>query len=242
MKQALFIVLLFSSFAATAQRMIKRNPAKHQQLWVGITVSPDYNNRTLSSDGSMAADIVKDSRDKREMGQFGYTAGLAVHYNLSEQWSIEAGVQYAQKGYRTKKENLVWQQPSPAFPTTSKFIYDYFFIDIPLQATYTTGTGNCRFFYSAGLALNIFLEGEATGIFEYANGSKDKSTGPATTNEKKLSLSPLLSAGIDYTFKPNMHFRLAPVFRYGITKMIDAPVSERLWNAGLNLGFYYRLL
>lgn len=242
MKQALFIVLFFSSFAATAQRMIKRNPAAHQQLWVGVTVSPDYNNRILSSDGSMAADIVKESRDKREVGQIGYTAGLAVHYTLAEQWSIEAGVQYAQKGYRTKKENLVWPQPSSAFPTTSKFIYNFSFLDIPLQVKYTRGHGNCRFFYTAGLAMNIFLEGEATGIFEYANGSKDKSTGPATTNEKKVSLSPLLSAGIDYTFKPHIHFRLAPIFRYGITKMIDAPVAERLWNAGLNLGFYYRLL
>jgi Outer membrane protein beta-barrel domain len=242
MKQVILILAFFNSFAASAQLIRKNKPAAHQQLWVGITVSPDYNNRTLSSDGSMAADIVKDSRDKKEIGQAGYTAGLAVNYIFTEAWSIEAGVQYAQKGYRTKKENLVWPQPSPAFPTTSKFIYNYFFLDIPLQVKYTTGTGNCRFFYSAGLAFNILLEGEATGIFEYADGSKDKSTGPATTNEKKLSLSPLLSAGIDYRFKPNMHFRLAPVFRYGITKMIDAPVSERLWNAGLNLGFYYRLL
>jgi hypothetical protein len=242
MKQALFILLFFSFFSATGQRMIKRSPAAYQQLWVGITVSPDYNNRSLRSDGSMSADIVKESRDKREMGQIGYTAGLAVNYTPAGQWSIEAGVQYAQKGYRSKKENLVWPQPSPAFPTTSKFIYNYFFLDIPLQVKYTTGTGNCRFFCSAGLAFNIFLEGEATGIFEYANGSKDKSTGPATSNENKISLSPLLSAGIDYSFKPRMHFRLAPIFRYGITKMIDAPVSERLWNAGLNFGFYYRLL
>ena len=242
MKQVVFSLLLFIPFAATAQLIIKRNPAVQQQLWVGVTVSPDYNNRILSSDGSMAAGIVKDNRNKKEVGQIGYTAGLTVNYTMNKKFSIETGVQYAQKGYRTKKENLVWPQPSPAFPTTSKFIYDYFFLDIPLQVKYTTGSGNCRFFYTAGLVMNIFLEGEATGIFEYANGSKDKSTGPATNNAKKISLSPLLGAGVDYTFKPRMHFQLAPVFRYGITKMIDAPVSEHVWNAGLNLGFYYRLL
>lgn len=242
MKQLLFGLAFFSSFTATAQLILKKKPAAHKQLWVGVTVSPDYTNRSLGSDGSMAADIVKENRNKKEAGQTGYTAGLAVIYTLTEQLSIETGVQYAQKGYRTKKENLVWQQPSPSFPTTSKIIYNYFFLDIPLQATYTTGSGRCRFFYTAGLAMNIFLGGKVATLFEYADGSKDKSTGPATNNEKKISLSPLLSAGMEYAFKPNMHFRLAPIFRYGITKVIDAPVSERFWNAGLNVGFYYRLL
>jgi hypothetical protein len=51
----------------------------------------------------------------------------------------------------------------------------------------------------------------------------------------------LISAGAEYKIKNKMYVRIEPTFRYGVLKIIDAPVTAYLWNAGLNMGFYYRL-
>jgi hypothetical protein len=51
----------------------------------------------------------------------------------------------------------------------------------------------------------------------------------------------MVSAGVDYKLNNKMHLLAEPTFRYGIIKTKDAPVTEHLWNAGLNVGFYYSL-
>jgi hypothetical protein len=47
--------------------------------------------------------------------------------------------------------------------------------------------------------------------------------------------------GLEYRLKNSFFIRAEPTFRYGILKIIDQPVTEYLWNAGLNIGVYYDL-
>lgn len=60
-------------------------------------------------------------------------------------------------------------------------------------------------------------------------------------NYRKLNLSPLISAGFDYRLNNKRSLKVEPTFRYGILKTIEAPVSENIWNAGLNIGYYITL-
>ncbi len=54
----------------------------------------------------------------------------------------------------------------------------------------------------------------------------------------KFNLSPTISLGIDYTITEKFNFKIEPTFRYGILKIIDAPLISYLWSAGLNMSFY----
>jgi len=51
----------------------------------------------------------------------------------------------------------------------------------------------------------------------------------------------MVSMGVDYKLTDKIHLSSEPTFRFGLSKIKDAPVIEKLWNAGLALGISYGL-
>lgn len=238
MKIILLLLITFSSLVVQAQ---ESRPAKEsKRIFVGISFSPDYNFRTLkNSDGSATSDNVINRRNNLEIGKFGYSTGLNLYINFSKRLALETGIQYSNKGYKTKKQDVVFGQPVPNTPAKARFIYTYQYIGIPLKANFNFGKNKVRFITGIGFATNILINQKQTSILEYADGRKDKTKQSSTSNFKNLDISPLISIGIDYKINDQVHVKAEPTFRYGLLKTIDAPVSEHLWNAGLNIGFYY---
>jgi Outer membrane protein beta-barrel domain len=240
MKRLFLLLTLFSSFAMQAQK--SKSSKEPQQIFIGVNFSPDYTNRKLKNNNGIATTgIVLNSRNDNETGKFGYTTGLNVCIHFTKLIGFETGIQYSNKGYQTKKMDLNFGQPGPGLPTKSKHIYNYHYIDIPLKVNFTFGKGKVQFFSSAGFITNIFIKATQTNILEYADGRKDKRKESSTFDYKKIDISPMISVGFTYKINEKMHFTVEPTFRYGILKIIDAPITEYLWNAGLNMGFYYRL-
>ena len=88
---------------------------------------------------------------------------------------------------------------------------------------------------------NLLLNEREMYNYYYSNGKSDKKTVVRTNEFKKIDISPMISAGIDYKINDNNHMLIEPTCRYGIIKIKDAPVSEKLWSAGLNVGIYHVL-
>lgn len=208
---------------------------------MGLNLSPDYSYRTLKSDGTMFSGSVVSSRNNQEVAKFGYTVGLNIYFNITSRAAFETGIQYSNKGYKTKLMDLVWLQPDPSLPTKGKFIYNISYLDIPAKINLTFGEKKLRFCAGAGLAVNFLIKQTITSIQNYTNGDTKRKTSSSNNNYKKLNLSPIISAGFDYTFNNKNSLKVEPTFRYGILKIIDAPVSENLWNVGLNIGYYFKL-
>ena len=237
MKQFLFFLAIIISFAVQGQN---NKPTK--KILIGFNFSPDYNFRTLkNSNGESSADVTIKNRNDIETPKFGYTTGMNVGIIVSQRLGLETGIQYSDKGYKTKIQDLVYFPPSPSSPKKAHFIYAYQYVGIPFKAKFYFGKGNVRFLSSIGLMTNFLLNVKQTTIVEYSNGKTEKNTQSTTSSFKKVDISPIVSIGIDYKLNKKFHLLAEPTFRYGVIKTKSAPVTENLWNAGLNIGIYYEL-
>jgi len=231
MKQVLIVMASLLSLNAQAQK-----------LMIGYNFSSDYNYRTLkNSDGSSSADIVIKSRNDDETARFGYTTGLNVCFGLSKHISLETGIQYSNKGYQRKGQytNLIPFDPSD--PVKVSWVYAYQYIGIPFKAKFTFGEGKFRFIAGIGFTTSLLINYKQTATYEYADGHKEKRRSSSTSGFNKIDLSPMISAGASYKLNKKIQLFAEPTFRYGLIRVKDAPVSEKLWNAGLNVGVNYVL-
>jgi len=238
MKSLTLFLGIISCLAVSAQM------AKSNRILVGFSFSPDYAYRTLKDNGGddFAGQVI-DSRNNAEIGKLGYTMGVDVSMSITKKLRVETGIQYSNKSYQTRKQEVYYQQPppDPVMPLTARFIYNYQYVDVPLKLKLVVGKKRARFIPAAGLALNFLLNANTKGVFEYPDGKTRKQDQSSTFDFKKFNISPLISLGAEYRVKSNMYVRMEPTFRYGILKTIDRPVTEYLWNAGLNIGFYFAL-
>ncbi|MES2397169.1 MAG: outer membrane beta-barrel protein [Bacteroidota bacterium] len=240
MKKVLFSFLLLISFGLSAQDSTNTT-LKH---WaIGYTVSPDYCYRTVTSDGSASMNNIVTFRNENEVPQFGITSGFNVAYFFTKHFSIETGINYSNRGYRTKYfSDFISPSgtPDPFIPTKINYIYNYNFIDIPLKINFVAGKKKLHFIASAGISANFLLFLKETRISEYSDGRKITSYPKPQTGFDFSDLTMLLSAGTDINLTNKLNLRIEPTFRYSLGIKQTSPIKEHLWSAGLSLGFYYR--
>ena len=237
------------------QDSLKSVPSNEfKQVFVGVNISPDYCYRTLTNtDDNPFNSFITDFRNNDEKAKYSYTAGLNIYYKISKCTGFEAGVQYSNKGYQSKTDDLTFGDlidPRYGFvyatiqgpvPTTARFIENYNYLDIPLRAIFSLGKKKLSFVASIGITANILLKATETVILEYENAASKRERNAQSYNFKKINLSPTISLGADYKISKRLNLRAEPTFRYGILTIIDAPISEYLWNGGINISCYYKL-
>jgi hypothetical protein len=242
------IILTPNLFAQEKEEDVHESDFKRIQI--GINFSPDYCYRILKSDDSENADLVTALRDKNETVKLGYTTGLNLVYNFNKRFGVEIGAQFSNKGYRTKKMNYGdpidsrngFNFPPPNNePVSGKFIYNNYYIDVPLKVNFILGKKKIRFISSAGFATNIFIKETSKLILDYDDGSTEKRINSTPFDYNRINISLMISAGIDWKINSKNNLRVEPTFRYGVLKTIDAPVTAYLWSAGLNIGYYFGL-
>lgn len=236
MKHLTIFFLTLIAFSCYGQYKIKETPIKDfKRVQIGINVSPDICFRTLkNNEGTSSSDLIITQRNDRETVKVGYTTGLNVCFNIKKFVGLETGIQYSNKGYETKKQDLIFGQSD----TQSKFVYDFHCIDIPVKVNFTIGKKKVRFFISVGLTTNIFIKETHTSFLYYPDRI-DKKTSPANLDYNKVNLSPTISVGIDYKINDRMNLRVEPTFRYGVLKIIDMPVTGYLYSGGLNISYFF---
>jgi hypothetical protein len=244
MKKLFVFVFIITSVFVYAQDSTKTKKAS--RFFIGVNFSPDYCYRTIKhTDNSYLSDFIYDTRNKIEQPKLGFTSGINVCYILTKHISLDLGLQYSNKGYQTKNETLIYPTPGSAatynLPTSGRFVYRYNYIDIPLKANFVFGKKKLRLITSVGLTTNIFISETNSFIGKYSNGSSFRSSSTANYGLSRVNLSPLISCGIDYKINNKMFFRVEPTFRYSILSTVNAPITEYVWSAGLNVSYYFGL-
>lgn len=242
MQKLLLLLVILISISASAQT---------NKLVIGITASPDICYRTLKNNGGgEIAELIINYRNDYEHPKLGYTAGMSVCYNLSERIGIETGLQYATKGETSINSDFKsgdhldsnYGFVSAKDPTTElKSIYNYNYLDIPVRAIFSFGQRKIRFISSIGLTTNVFLYATKKNIYTFESGEKKTEKVDQPYTFKPVGLTSTISAGIDCQLNNKMNLRVEPTFRYGLSKIIDTPVTARLWSAGLNITCYYAI-
>jgi hypothetical protein len=254
MKKLFVFLLLFISVFANAQDSTKTKKAS--SFFIGANFSPDYCFRTLkNNDGSQLSSMIVDSYNKIEVAKFGFSTGVSFCFVITKHISLDLGVQYSNKGFQNKESSLTFgdmidrrrgfvynTNPSNAnLPTSGKIVYTYNYLDIPLKVNFVFGKKKVRFISSIGLTTNLLMSSKNTFVGQDSTGKSIKNSSNTTPTYSRINLSPTISCGIDYKINDKMFFRVEPTFRYGILKMTDTPVTQYLWNAGLNISYYFGL-
>jgi hypothetical protein len=104
MKQFFILLLTFLSAITFGQ-----NAKQENKVSIGYSFSPDYSFRTpKNGDGNNSTDFAIKSRDNIEKAKFGYTTGSHMTFHFSDLPGFETGVQFSNKGYKTKEQDLVY--------------------------------------------------------------------------------------------------------------------------------------
>jgi len=216
---------------------------KFKHWAVGYSVSPDYCFRILTSDGSASSKSIISLRNEHEVHQYGITSGFNVCYFFKKHFSIETGINYSNRGYRTKDfSDFTTNDPNdPLIPTKIKYIYNYNFIDIPLKANFILGKKKLRFIASAGINTNFLLFRTEITTAEYFDGSVVTNNYKSESGFHFVDFTALLSAGTDINLTKKFNLRLEPTYRYSLAPMRTSSIKEHLWSVGLNFGLYYKL-
>ena len=239
MKKAFLLIAFLTSYTLYAQEATTGS-----KISVGFSFSPDYNFRTISSSEKNAGiDLSVKSRNDLEIAKIGYTTGLNVSFKLSDRIELESGLQYSNKGYRTKTMDLVFEgDPTNLLvKTKAKFNYSYQYIGVPLKLNMFFGEGDLRFVSGIGVTTNFLLNVQNRANYEYLDGKKETKKETNTDDFNKIDISPMISLGIDYKLSHSIHLRAEPTFRYGIIKTTSTPIAENLWNAGMNVVLSFEL-
>lgn len=237
----LFVLISFSAFAKDSTSV------EFKRFALGIHASPDYCFRTLiNNDGSASSNNVASFRNGIEIPKLGYTAGIGLLCNINKNFALELGMHYSNKGYQTAWQDFTYlvpptSQPDPALPIRYKEKYHFSCIDFPLIAHFKFGQKKLSFAASAGIVTNIILYERVEQFKEFIDGTRERHKGASNFIYNPLNFSPMIGLGTNLKLGKKTTLKLLPTFRYGVLQIIDAPVSGRLWNVGLDIGFYINL-
>jgi len=234
MKKLLIFLLTFLPLISFCQNYDAPNANK---IAIGLTYSPDYCYRTIKTDTSLQC--LANLRNNDEIPKYGYTTGLNLALNFNKRFALELGLLFSDKGEKTKKYNLIGNQPDPDLPTKITFISHLLYLDIPIKVNYFILTRRTKLFVLAGVSPSVFLTQKTTSIAEYSDGSTKTNTSSGASGFSKINLTFIAGFGVSYDLTKTITLKIEPTYRRSITPISNALVKEYLYSMGLNTGFFF---
>lgn len=239
MRIYVFVSYLFIATLTFGQNINSDNKVNNlKKIQIGFNISPDVCYRTIV--GSTNTETIEEYRNELDIPKISYTTSVNILYNIKNYFSIETGIQYSNKGYQTKDVELTSTEPDPNVPEKVKTIYNFHYLDIPLKTNFIFGENKIRLIASVGVNVGFLVNDSQTNILFFSDKT-DRTTSPIGQEFRKVNLSPFLSLGADYKINEKMNLRLEPIFRYGLLKTTETPLTDRLYSVGLNIGLYVGL-
>lgn len=220
----LFILLSFSAFAKDSTKV------EFKRFAFGIHASPDYCFRSLSGEGSTYK-----FKNSIEEPMYGYSAGADFSYFFKKKFAISLGIGFTQKGYQTIAFTLT--DANGMSLGTTKFRYNYNYIEVPLKASLFLGKKNVHLVPSIGVTPAFMLYEQTLSKYEYNNGSNSSKKGQPNYIYNPFNLFINGSVGVDFKLGESMGLKIEPTYSYGLLTTLDSYMTEKLWSAGLNVGW-----
>jgi hypothetical protein len=245
MKTKLPLVALFLAVAAFLRGS---DSFTFNRLYIGIGITPDvsyrYLNKNFVPSGNSEAQVqgIISDRNSHDFPEVGVMGGVKIGVYLTHWLAIESGLQYNMQRFRYSS-NTFYAAPyavnSPladSFTTVDRNTYHY--LDIPLALNFSIGKKKVRGIISAGVNFDFLLRKGIYYTYTYADGRVVSGREVDNYNSfNTFNLSPFLGIGADFYCTKSFIIRIMPQAQMQALKNINAPVTEYLWNAGLNVSF-----
>jgi len=256
MKTKFALLLTFMAITSLAFSSDKKDKDERpfKRVYIGLSITPDVSYRYLHGNfvtaGTSQSNIqgTIDYSNSHSVPEFGINAAFKVGINLTRWLAIESGVGYSLIRYRYNSNqfyspnifNGIINNPADSFQTTDKETYQY--MTIPIGLRFSMGHKKVRGIIAAGASLDFLVKQTAVYSYAYADGTTVSGTKvDAPNNFNTFNVSPYLGVGIDCYLSPVFFLRIMPQAEIQGLKNINTPVTEYLWNAGLNVSFLFGL-
>lgn len=247
MKKILFVLLMVIPSFTFAQQAEEKS-AGDKAFSIGLTFSPDYFYRILTSSGSF--DWIKGLRS-REEPIFGYTTGISLNAKVHNRVSLETGLLLGKRGEQLGSNDLVFGDQIEdrnnfnytAGPSIEKvsFKFHYYFFEVPIKVKYYLLNNRSKFYIAGGTSVNVFLFDRTVFRVEYSDGSVKKSK---TLNNlgyldfNRINLAILGGFGYSYDLTEKSYFKVEPIYRQSVVPLVRAPIKQYIYSAGIDLGYF----
>ncbi len=201
----------------------------------------DYSFRTLNT--SLQDDITQlilDSRDG-DSKKLNWRFGLNYNIKVDKKLYLKTGIRLARIGYKgEKRTGLIWTQsingspPNPNLPSEVQFIYDYYFIEVPIIGRLDFLENKLTPFLELGISPSLYLRSRTKTITDLSTDVEFHSEENSAFN--KLHFVGNLSLGVNYRINGKYHLFGQTIFRYHLTKTADSDIKEHLYNYGIEVG------
>lgn len=212
---------------------------QYRKIKIGLSYSPQYNSRSLNF--GQSNQWLEAIRNNKEVGKYGFTAGITLQYTINKKWAIESGLLYSDQGYKTKWEDLTWEEDDVALPKRAKTIYHYQYAVIPLKVNYYLRDARLKYFVSAGIIPHFLLSRRTV----LKTDGDDKQTNSQRLGYAETNVQIMLGGGINYRLSKRFDFTVAPFYQRSLTSVsVYENEKEFLYSAGLQtavaFSFYKR--
>lgn len=227
-----------------------------QGRWsIGASAWSGASDRTLiNTDGSELAERIIAGRDDREHADLAVRGSFHAAYRLSDRFSLAAGVAYARFGYAqtVHLRDLTFGDaiaPRRGFiyiindvlPAHWRFVDRFHYLEVPIGVVMELGQGRWRSSTTLGVAPAFLLAAQGVTVSTYADGREYRERFDLPGDYAAFNLIPYFSTGVSMHLGDRWNWSLRPTFRYGALKLIDAPVSGRVYSMTLDLGVQFTL-
>jgi hypothetical protein len=219
--------------------------AQNGKLLIGVTFSPDYSYRHLSTSKKNATPYTQNIIDQRnafESPILGFTSGVKILYKLKARWAIETGFGVSKRGNVFKIDNLIFFDPNdPLAGAKSKIKFSYYYLEIPIKMNYYITTGKIKLFASAGISGDLFMFGRTKQKVTFSDGHSQiyHSTSHAKFNSAALGIQTGL--GAEYSVNDKFDMRIEPLYRRQVVVSGAYTIKEYFYSIGINFGVFYKL-
>ena len=233
------IALIASGVIARGQDTL----ATHGNWSLGLSGSLDMSYRTLvKNEDTPIVDGLYEFREDAEVPGLRYSAGVDVIRDLGAHWGLSLGIQYSDRGFRTKENGINFTDNTGATIADATLHYHHKFISFPLMVRYGSAKGKVRFRSALGASLDRLHEQHTVLVIEYPDGSEDEERFSDTFTEyEEWGISTIAEAGICVGLSEQFGLHFALRGRYQVNELVDAPLSAHLYDMGLIVGCQLRL-
>lgn len=212
----------------------------YRRLSIGISYEANLSNRQLNY-GSSDQWIV-DLRNENEVPKYGYTTGLIFRYRLHSKFNLETGLLFANRGYTSPKETLIWESNDPKFPSKVKTTVSMNYVEIPFSLNYKLKVGKLDVYVMGGVSLNYFTNKVTRFKVYFENGDKDISKDKTDVGFEERTYSFLVGFGMNIPVSDRFLLNIEPVYNQNFTSIIaDKNAREYLYSVGVTTKLFLRM-
>ncbi|MBN2637302.1 MAG: outer membrane beta-barrel protein [Prolixibacteraceae bacterium] len=211
-----------------------------KKLSFGVNFSPDYSYRRLYQENDEHNFV--DYRNEIEDPRLGFTTGLVAYYQISNRFTFESGIQFSDKGEKSKFTRWIVSSGNsatdPAFTVKSKSFNHYYYLGVPIKLNYFLLQKQFRLFISGGISTDFFLSGKIKYIDEF-NDRTERGSENMDYDFNIINFVGLASLGIERDISTKLSLRVEPTFRYSFTPVAIAPMERYPYSFGANVVLFY---